>query len=267
MTHPGERPEGGQLPPDLARFHRAHAVLWSRVAHLELGGREAAAEVVRQAFIELGTIWGRTPGSVDPIAWRMLRRHIARRLQREGRESAFVHTAVFDPAVFDALRLPTKVFDTLEHRMALFSAVHQLPRDHYEVFLLTRVLGQSNQDTARLLGRREKTVRELRHDAVAILMQGLSEDDPDSAAVTRRSLHLSRDQLAELDGPIGLFRAIARLPDRQFEAMALRYILEYDDEKAARLLGMSAATIRSNVRHARQSIARTLGIPDAETSD
>ncbi|MFI1583404.1 RNA polymerase sigma factor [Embleya sp. NPDC020630] len=267
MTNPGERSAEGQLPPDFVRFHRRHATLWLRVAHLELGAREPAAEVVEQSLIELATVWERASGPVEPLAWRMLRRHIVRHMQRSGRTSAFVSTAAFDPAAFEALRLPPKVFDTLEHRIALFTAVHELPRDHHEVFLLTRVLGQSNQDAARLLGIREKTVRELRRDAIALLMQGLSEDDPDTATAARRVLHLSRDQLAELDGPIGLFRAIARLPDRQFEAMTLRYVLEYSDETAGRLLGMTAATVRSNVRHAKETIARTLGLPEIPDPD
>jgi RNA polymerase sigma-70 factor (ECF subfamily) len=37
-----------------------------------------------------------------------------------------------------------------------------------------------------------------------------------------------REQMASIDSGLGLYEAIARLPERQFDAVLLRYVLGYD---------------------------------------
>jgi RNA polymerase sigma-70 factor (sigma-E family) len=53
--------------------------------------------------------------------------------------------------------------------------------------------------------------------------------------------------------------AIRRLPDRQREALVLRYYLELDEEDIARSMGISRGTVKSNTSRALAALRRTLG--------
>ncbi|MFE5326118.1 RNA polymerase sigma factor [Embleya sp. NPDC056575] len=72
------------------------------------------------------------------------------------------------------------------------------------------------------------------------------------------------EELGALEHSIGLYTAIARLPERQYDVVMLRYVLEYPDDKVAHLTGMPRATVRSNVRWAKRTLARELGIDHSE---
>jgi RNA polymerase sigma-70 factor (ECF subfamily) len=65
-----------------------------------------------------------------------------------------------------------------------------------------------------------------------------------------------------LEGEIGLYGAIAALPERQYDVMVLRYVLRAPDEDVAAYLGIELSTVRSHVRHARRRLARMLDIPE-----
>lgn len=78
-------------------------------------------------------------------------------------------------------------------------------------------------------------------------------------AVRKLLLHEMRDQFAVLEGEIGLYAAIARLPERQ-----LRYVLQVPDDDVAEYLGIEAATVRSHVRHARRRLAKDLQMRESE---
>lgn len=51
--------------------------------------------------------------------------------------------------------------------------------------------------------------------------------------------------IAEADGDLGLWRAVADLPARQRVVLMLRYHAQLTDEEIARLLGISRGTVRS----------------------
>ncbi|MEW1722144.1 sigma-70 family RNA polymerase sigma factor [Streptomyces sp. NPDC093109] len=74
----------------------------------------------------------------------------------------------------------------------------------------------------------------------------------------------ARDRFAVLQGEIGLYAAIARLPERQYDAIVLRHVLRVPDETVAEYLGVELATVRSQVRHARRRLARELDLPETE---
>jgi len=75
------------------------------------------------------------------------------------------------------------------------------------------------------------------------------------------ALRSSREQFAALEGSVGLYRAIAALPDRQFDVIVLRYVLGYKCDAAAKMLGVEPASVRSVTRQARRHLAAELGIP------
>lgn len=70
----------------------------------------------------------------------------------------------------------------------------------------------------------------------------------------------TRDEFAVLEGELGLYAAIAGLPERQYDVIVLRFVLGEDEEHVAEYLGSELATVRSHVRHARRRLARELNV-------
>lgn len=69
-----------------------------------------------------------------------------------------------------------------------------------------------------------------------------------------------RDAFRNLEQSIGVYAAIAELPDRQFDITVLRYVIELTDEEVAHILGCAPATVRSQLRNARRKLeARLFG--------
>ncbi|MGW4031724.1 RNA polymerase sigma factor [Streptomyces sp. NPDC004838] len=79
-------------------------------------------------------------------------------------------------------------------------------------------------------------------------------------AVGKLLLHEMRDDFAALSGELGLYAAISRLPERQYDVVVLLFVLGQKEEEVADYLGIEIATVRSHVRHARRSLARELDV-------
>ncbi|MFJ4790822.1 sigma factor-like helix-turn-helix DNA-binding protein [Streptomyces sp. NPDC088794] len=73
-------------------------------------------------------------------------------------------------------------------------------------------------------------------------------------------LGATQAQMADLDSPVGLFTAMAALPERQFDVIILHYALGYDSRRIAGLMGLQPGTVRRHRRLARQRLAGRLGI-------
>ncbi|MCS0634742.1 sigma-70 family RNA polymerase sigma factor [Streptomyces sp. LP05-1] len=80
-------------------------------------------------------------------------------------------------------------------------------------------------------------------------------------ALQRLWIHEMRDALTVLPQEIGLYAAIAKLPDRRYDVIVLRFMLGMEEDATADYLGCDKATVRSHVRHARRQIAAELGLP------
>ncbi|MFJ5226820.1 sigma factor-like helix-turn-helix DNA-binding protein [Streptomyces sp. NPDC088400] len=87
------------------------------------------------------------------------------------------------------------------------------------------------------------------------------------AAIRKLLLYETRDQFAVLQGEVGLYAAISRLPERQYDVIVLRYVLHVPDEDVAEYMGIEVATVRSHVRHARRRLAKDLDVRDTETGE
>ncbi|MEU8727642.1 sigma-70 region 4 domain-containing protein [Streptomyces antimycoticus] len=62
--------------------------------------------------------------------------------------------------------------------------------------------------------------------------------------------------------------AMARLPERQFDVMVLRYALAFDTKLTARVMGVTEATVRSTARTAKRRLAGELGLAmDEDVND
>jgi RNA polymerase sigma factor (sigma-70 family) len=93
------------------------------------------------------------------------------------------------------------------------------------------------------------------HDGESVLVDTAAFD----AAARKLLQYGTPDQFAVLEGEIGLYGAISRLPERQYDVVVLRYVLRVPDEVVAEYLGIEVPTVRSHVRHARRRLARDLG--------
>ncbi|WP_368733279.1 RNA polymerase sigma factor [Streptomyces alkaliphilus] len=76
--------------------------------------------------------------------------------------------------------------------------------------------------------------------------------------VSRRVLEDVRGEFAAMESALGLYTAIARLPERQFDVIVLRYVLGYPTGDVARLMGVSDATVRTHCTLARRKLGRDL---------
>ncbi|WP_330173137.1 sigma-70 family RNA polymerase sigma factor [Streptomyces sp. NBC_01498] len=86
------------------------------------------------------------------------------------------------------------------------------------------------------------------------------------AAIGKMFLDRTRDGADLLADELGLYAAIAGLPERQYDVVVLRFVLGVEEEQVAEYLGIDAATVRSQVRHARRRLARHLDLYDTGTS-
>ncbi|MFP8888046.1 RNA polymerase sigma factor [Streptomyces mangrovi] len=76
--------------------------------------------------------------------------------------------------------------------------------------------------------------------------------------VTRAVLESYRQQFAAMETALGLYNAIARLPERQFDVVILQHVLGYTTERTAQVMGVSEGTVRSHCFHARRKLAKEL---------
>lgn len=88
------------------------------------------------------------------------------------------------------------------------------------------------------------------------------------AAIEHRLLARARSEPAtdpvEID--VSLWNAVRALPDRQREAIALRYVLDLEQHEVADAMGVRPGTVASTLHAARAQLASVLGAidPDAD---
>lgn len=76
-----------------------------------------------------------------------------------------------------------------------------------------------------------------------------------------------RAQVAELEDGLGLYAAMALLPERQFDVMVLRSALGFSTKRTALVMGVSEATVRSTRRSAKRRLAVELGLTTSDGGD
>ncbi|MEU3709786.1 RNA polymerase sigma factor [Streptomyces catenulae] len=85
------------------------------------------------------------------------------------------------------------------------------------------------------------------------------------AVVTKALLREFQAQFALLESQLGLYAAIARLPERQCDVIVLRHVIGYGDAQIAALLGVDEATVRSHASRGRRRLAAALGMDQGDT--
>jgi RNA polymerase sigma factor (sigma-70 family) len=84
---------------------------------------------------------------------------------------------------------------------------------------------------------------------------------------TRRVLDSFRPNFAVLESRLGLYAAIARLPERHYDVIVLQYVLGYPPRRVASIMGIEQPTVRAHRRNARARLARELGLEVATDHD
>ncbi|MEU7553684.1 sigma-70 family RNA polymerase sigma factor [Streptomyces sp. NPDC044571] len=161
----------GVLPVDFTAFHSQHHRAYLRYAHLQLGAARDAEDVVDDAFTFLLKVWSHalSQASLNGFAWAVLREHVERRLTALSRPVAMVETAWFA-----ALRRSSRErLELLESKLGLYAAISELSERHYDVVLLTFLLGNDYDTVARMMGISPATVRSHIRGARRILSRKL----------------------------------------------------------------------------------------------
>ncbi|MER6103763.1 sigma-70 family RNA polymerase sigma factor [Streptomyces sp. NPDC001832] len=83
----------------------------------------------------------------------------------------------------------------------------------------------------------------------------------------RATLEVIRRQFEVMESALGLYTAIAGLPERQFDVIVMHYVLGYPSIRIARIMGIKPDTVRSHRRLARERIAIKLGLSLESAAD
>jgi RNA polymerase sigma factor (sigma-70 family) len=86
-------------------------------------------------------------------------------------------------------------------------------------------------------------------------------------ATARATLEAMRCKFEVMESTLGLYTAIAGLPERQYDVIVLYYVLGYTSPHIAEIMGIKPDTVRSHRRLAHQRIAIKLGMSSADETE
>lgn len=167
-----------EMPPAFWAFHEQNHPAYLAYVEVQLGDREAAAQLVHRVWLDLAVSWAEllVQESPDAAAWAILRLHVTRQLAAWGREPALTQRAAFQRASRAVLESMRAQFAVLESSLGLFTAISRLQERHYDVIVLQYVLGYPPKRVASIMGVTQATVRAHRRTARARLAYELGLD-------------------------------------------------------------------------------------------
>lgn len=155
----------------ITALYRTHALGLTRMAHVMLGDKASAEDVVQEAFCGLYRNWARLtdPAAALPYLRASVlngcRSAIRRRRLRASR-------TMYEPAAASA---ESVVLTGEEHRSVLH-ALRELPARQREVLVLRFYSRAPDEEIAKIMGISPSTVRSTSHRALAALGRMLGED-------------------------------------------------------------------------------------------
>jgi RNA polymerase sigma-70 factor (sigma-E family) len=184
-VHPGRmarrRTEPGPQPPPgadtcVTELYQAHALGLIRVAYLMLGERQAAEDVVQEAFAGLYRRWDKLsdPGKALPYVRSSVLNGCRTQLRRHGRAPAVTAAAGLADAALPVVS-PESAVLSAEQRRSVLRALRQLPPRQREVLVLRFYLDLSEPEIAAAMGIGPSTVRSTAHRALGALGRLLEE--------------------------------------------------------------------------------------------
>jgi RNA polymerase sigma-70 factor (sigma-E family) len=155
----------------VAELYEAHALGLTMLAHVMLGDKASAEDVVQDAFFGLYRNWAKLS---DPaMALPYLRRSVLNGCKSVARwRGVRASRALHEPASASA----EAAVLAGEERQSVLPAIRRLPPRQREVLILRFYLQEPEAEVARLLGISPGTVRSTTHRALAALGRMLGED-------------------------------------------------------------------------------------------
>ena len=165
--------------------HRQEAF---HLALLLAGSREAADEVVQEAWVELLRSRGRfDPSKGSERAWFLgILRHKAQRLARSGRRKPL---SLDLPIFATLLAVEEGEGDPVERReelAALLKSLEVLPEDQREAVSCRWILGWNNREMAEAWGLTPEAARQRAHRGLILLREALAKKSDKSGHALRR---------------------------------------------------------------------------------
>lgn len=153
-------------------LYEAHALGLLRLAVLMLGDRQAAEDVIQDAFLGLYRRWGSLTGTDRALAY--VRSSVFNGCRTVLRQRARRRSAVFTEV--DAESAESRALLGEEHR-AVLDALRRLPDRQREAVALRYCLGLSPEDVATAMGISLGTVKSATSRGLAALGRMLQEED------------------------------------------------------------------------------------------
>jgi RNA polymerase sigma-70 factor (sigma-E family) len=151
-------------------LYQAHALGLTRLAHVMLGDKAAAEDVVQEAFCGLYRNWARLSGPSGALPY--LRASVVNGCRSAIRRRRLqASRAIHEPAVASA----ESVVLAGEEQRSVLIAIRKLPARQREVLILRFYLHEPDAEIARVMGIRLTTVRSSTHRALAALGRKLGE--------------------------------------------------------------------------------------------
>ena len=161
-VHPGRmarrRTQHGPQPPPgadtcVTALYQAHALGLIRFAYLLLGERQAAEDVVQEAFAGLYRRWEKLsdPGKALPYVRSSVLNGCRSQLRRHGRAPAGLAAAGLADAALSVVSAEAAVLSA-EQRRSVLRALRQLPPRQREVLVLRFYLDLSEPEIAAAMG-------------------------------------------------------------------------------------------------------------------
>ena len=171
----GTAATGPVVAPDAAvtALYEAHALGMIRLAHIMLGDRQSAEDVVQEAFCGLYRRWSHLadPGSAVHYVRSAVLNHCRSVLRRRATSRA-PREAASTP---ESVRSAESAVLTREERDEIMRAVRRLPARQREALVLRFYLDLSAEETATTMGISPSSVRSATHRALASLGRMLQE--------------------------------------------------------------------------------------------
>jgi len=171
VPRPGQIVTGDDLAESgVTALYQAHALGLTRLAHVMLGDKAGAEDVVQEAFCGLYRNWARLADPAGALPYLRAsvvngcRSAIRRRRLRASR-------AIHEPAAASA----ESVVLAGEEQRSVLSAIRKLPARQREVLILRFYLHEPDAEIARVMGISPATVRSSTHRALAALGRTLGE--------------------------------------------------------------------------------------------
>ena len=160
----------------LTALYQAHALSLIRLGYVMLGDRQAAEDVVQDAFAGLHRRWANLADQGKALQYlRSCVLNGCRTAWRRRRPTAALELLDHEPSRTHASPAEDALLAD-EERQLVIRAIRDLPERQREVLVLRFYLDAPDAEIARLMGIGESTVRSTAHRALRALGQILGED-------------------------------------------------------------------------------------------